>query len=94
MNDSEERKEEEWVGELEIDCAPGSARPDAILKMILSSIDTDLTFDDFKLTHCCFGEWTFRYKKAKEAIYKEARPKIGEQLKTLTAEGAIRYAHW
>ena len=94
MTDQSQDKQQEWVGNLEIDCAPGSARPDAILKLILSSIDTKLSYEDFYLKSCCFGEWTFQYKQEKQALYDAARPKIGEMLKKLNSEGAIRYAEW
>lgn len=92
----EEQQQQQWSENchLEIDCAPGSARPDAILAIVLSSINTTLTSDDFKVVGTFFGEWTFALKKEKEAAYKAAKKEIGDQLKTLNAQGAIRYASW
>lgn len=80
--------------QLEIDCQPGSARPDTILALVLGAANTPLTSKDFKVTGKLFGEWTFVVKEDKEEEYAEARKKIGEQLKILNAQGAIRFASW
>lgn len=87
---------ETWSTEFEvgIDCAPGTARPDTILMLVLQAVDTPLTAADFKVVHTLFGHWTFALRKEKESLYREAKQKIGEQLKKHYAQGSIRYASW
>ena len=87
------QKEELSDIKLQIDCAPGTARPDTILLIILQQVP-NLTTGDFVQTGAFFGEWTFTLKKGKESIYNEHKKIIGQQLKMLNEEGAIRYASW
>lgn len=93
-NTQDYKKEDLSEIEVEIDCAPGSARPDAILATVLSSLGTELVSEDFVKTRCFFGEWTFVLKKGKEAEYEKLKAEIGKSLSDLYKKGALRYASW
>lgn len=94
LNQSVEKRDELSEIKIEIDCAPGSARPDSILTMVLCSINSDLTLNDFVQTGCFFGEWTFVLKKGKEIAYLAHKEEFGKCFKDLHSNGVIRYASW
>ncbi len=75
-----------------IDCAPGSMRPDDILKLVLDN--TDLTSSDFTITSKFFGEWTFVLDESKNDIYNTHKHDIGETMKNMNHNGLIRYGEW
>ena len=75
-----------------LDCAPGSMRPDDVLKLVLDN--TELTSDDFVITSKLFGSWTFELNENKNEIYLKHKSAIGETIKKMFEHGFIRYGEW
>lgn len=74
---------------INIDCAPGSIRPDNILCRAIK--ETSLLETDFTEVSRCFGNWTWTIPMDKYMPHQKA---IGEKLKAFYEMGAIRYAAW
>ena len=48
---------------IELDCPPGSPRPDDLLPIVIEG--TGLTMEDFTCTSRLFGNWTFELNPSK-----------------------------
>lgn len=85
---------------IEIDCAPGGARPNVILELVLATLpvsdkaENNLSYDDFLLTNTFFGEWTFTVKRGREGVYQQHKVLFGQALKKFHEKGVIRFASW
>ncbi|QKF94220.1 hypothetical protein QKU48_gp0762 [Fadolivirus algeromassiliense] len=80
------------IHRIELDCPPGSTRPDTCLSIVLSGLE--LTEDDFVITSKFFGEWTFELKQEKNETYLKLKKEISERIKKLHDQGFIRYGSW
>jgi len=77
---------------VEIDCPPGSPRPDDLFPGVLSG--TPLTPEDFDLVGKFFGNFTWELKKGKEHLYPVAKPVVKSRIEALYHSGQIRYGSW
>lgn len=80
---------------IELDCPPGSIRPDNLLPIVIDG--TGLKVEDFEITSKSFGNWEFTLKEDKEdtnEIYKKCKDKIGTKIKELYKMGRIRYGSY
>jgi hypothetical protein len=79
---------------IELDCSPGSPRPDTLITGVLEG--TGLTTEDFKEPSTWFGNWTYHLKSEPhlEDKYEEAREVIKERVTDLYQRGRIRYGSW
>lgn len=77
---------------IEIDCSPGTARPDTHFKNLLGEID--MREDEFELVGKSFGNWTWRVKSESVTRYEAKRSVVSKLLKKLYDEGVVRYAGW
>ena len=75
---------------IELDCAPGTPRPDALLPQVLAG--TGLELDEPVSTF--FGNWTWAVPADQEEKYLAAKPVLAERIKALYNAGAIRYGSW
>lgn len=78
--------------EVEIDCPPGCVRPDDILRDVLKGLS--ISFNDFKQTSTCFGNWVFQLVEGKEDEFLKNQPILGRRLEKAYHDGRIRYASW
>lgn len=96
IKENEEPVEE--VGEteeqsIELDCPPGSPRPDDLFPDVIK--DTGLEADDFELTSKFFGNWIWSFKnKSKLKVFQDAKPELAKRIKALYDSGKIRYGSW
>lgn len=94
---------------IEIDCAPGSVRPDVYFKQILNGFTSDehqelASFStnylqqnpDCKPTTTLFGNWTWdiTLNENESKHIKIFQEKFSKQLTNLYNNGLIRYASW
>jgi hypothetical protein len=78
---------------IELDCAPGTPRPDDLLPGILEG--TGLTPDDFVITMKFFGWWRFELKPESDIkLFRQHKPVFEERIKALYKQGAIRAGSW
>jgi hypothetical protein len=77
---------------IEIDCAPGTPRPDTVLPLALSN--TEMKVEDFEKTSTFFGNWTYVPLLEKEELYANSQNTIAENLKQAYAKGKCRYCSW
>ena len=78
--------------ELVIDCAPGSTRPNDILKELAEGLG--LTEEDFTVTSKSFGSWTFSIDGENANKCRENIIYIKDFLTSAYNCGRIRYAEW
>lgn len=75
---------------IEIDCAPGSRRPDSYIGKVIEGTGLPAREPSGKL----FGNWTWNYSDIPEDVFNAAKPVLAERLVALYNSGAIRYASW
>lgn len=75
---------------VEIDCAPGTARPDSYFRVICE----DLGIEYFEPVSRLFGNWTWVMPDLTEEQKKVYDEFVGNYLKGLYERGRIRYASW
>jgi hypothetical protein len=82
------------VQTIELDCAPGSPRPDDLIKGVLK--DTPLNLEEHfeEEVPKSFGNWTFIVKKEFTEMYLEHRATFKERITDLYNNGQVRYASW
>ena len=98
---------EEWVNEneatdevgeneirsIELDCAPGSPRPDDLFPGVIA--DTGLEVNDFEITSKVFGNWEFTLKnKSKEKEFDAGKLDFEKRVTALYNSRKIRYGSW
>jgi hypothetical protein len=103
----ESKKFDEWVNEnesteeigetesrsIELDCAPGSPRPDDLFPGVIA--DTGLEEEDFEIVSKVFGNWEFALKnKSKIKEFDEAKSTFEKRVTALYKSGKIRYGSW
>ena len=76
---------------IELDCAPGGARPNEYLPGVLEG--TGLTSDDFTIASKFFGNWKFVCHEDKIEQFVAARETIKGRVKALYPS-RIRYGSW
>lgn len=74
---------------IELDCAPGTPRPDTVLFFVLEG--TALTPLDFTNSGTFFGNWTFCPNPEKLEEYGKAREHIAARISEAYDAGRIRY---
>lgn len=74
---------------IEIDCAPGFARPDVRLKQVLEGTG----IEPKEPASCCFGEWDFKWTddEISDEKWMEVKGEIFARLKDLYEHGQIRW---
>jgi hypothetical protein len=82
---------ENFKHSIELDCAPGSARPDTLLPGVIE--DTGLVLEDFHNTSRSFGNWTFELNPEKNYIYEKYKEIIASRITNLYPS-RIRYGSW
>jgi hypothetical protein len=75
---------------IEIDCPPGSMRPDDFLPEVLR--DTGLAMKEPVVKW--FGNWKWDYSDVPEETWKELQPILKERITRLYDLGRIRYGSW
>lgn len=75
---------------IEIDCPPGSPRPDSYLESVLK----DTGIEPVNATAKTFGNWLFDFDHIPMETWNKANPTIKERLISLYNSGFIRYASW
>ena len=75
---------------IELDCAPGSTRPDAFIGEVIKG--TGLP----KKEECntFFGNWTWDYSEIESKVWKKIQPTLKERIVELYNTGCIRYGSW
>ena len=87
--DSSLCKDGKVVINLNIDCAPGSPRPDGYAKVVFEYLGIEYTEPISKF----FGNWIWHIP-VDEVKYDKELPWISDYLKRLYSRGSIRYAGW
>lgn len=77
---------------IEIDCAPGTPRPDTVLPLALAN--TEMKVEDFERTSTFFGNWTYVPLLEKEELYKKSQNTIKQNLNKAYDEKRCRYCSW
>lgn len=79
---------------IELDCAPGSPRPDDLFPGVIEG--TELKISDFEIVSRLFGNWMFELKagKARAASFVSAKATLRKRVEALYHTGAIRYGSW
>jgi hypothetical protein len=85
-------QEKNETNTVEIDCPPGTPRPDDLFPDVIKG--TGLAVEDFDLVSKVFGNFTWELKAQKNDLYKKAKNTIGERIKALYSQGKIRYGSW
>lgn len=75
---------------IELDCAPGTPRPDTYLPGILEGTGIPVREPVGK----CFGNWTWDYRDIAPEVWNAANLAIGERITNLYHRGRIRYGSW
>jgi hypothetical protein len=75
---------------IEIDCAPGTPRPDTYIAGVIK--DTGLQAKE----PCSkqFGNWVWDYSEVPAEKWAEIRPILKTRVEALYHSGAIRYGSW
>lgn len=77
---------------IEIDCAPGSSRPDSHLIMMCNILGLD--YNQFVIKSKSFGNWEWQVEKSYEDDYKLKQTQVESHLTKLYNTKQIRYASW
>lgn len=79
---------------IELDCAPGSPRPDDLIGGVLKG--TRLKLSDFSTGNPFFGNqmWVLKETAGKDELFAKAKPVLKERVEALYHSGAIRYGSW
>lgn len=75
---------------IELDCAPGAARPDTHIGEVLA--DTGIPLKD--PVSKVFGNWMWDYSDVPQEVWEAAKPKLKERISALYNSGRIRYGSW
>lgn len=75
---------------MEIDCAPGSLRPDDCMSGMCTTLGLEPA--DFTLRSKVFGCWVYEYTGANIGYIKTMRSDMLEYLRAMYDTGSIRYA--
>jgi hypothetical protein len=79
---------------IQLDCPPGSPRPDDLIDSVLKG--TGFEVSDFDTSAPFFGEqtWVLREDVRKDEKFTETKPTFKERISSLYFEGLIRYGTW
>lgn len=75
---------------IELDCAPGTPRPDTYIKDVLA--DTGLPIRD--TISRWFGNWKWDYSDIPADQWNAVQPLLKERIIALHRKGCIRYGSW
>jgi hypothetical protein len=75
---------------IELDCAPGTPRPDHYLPMLLVDTGLEVREPVCKL----FGMWIWDYSDVPTEHWKRAQELLAERIGWLHDAGCIRYGSW
>lgn len=75
---------------IEIDCSPGSPRPDDLFPSVIA--DTGLTTKEPVLKF--FGNYTWDYSDVDPKEWKRIQPVLKARIEQLYHKGRIRYGSW
>ena len=75
---------------VELDCPPGSPRPDDLIGGILEGTGLKEREPVSKF----FGNWTWDYSDIPEEKWKRVKEIVAPKIKKLYANGLIRYGSW
>jgi hypothetical protein len=75
---------------IELDCAPGALRPDALIADVIK--DTGLPLRESVSRF--FGNYTWDYSDIDPETWNTANPTIKTRIEALYNLGAIRYGSW
>jgi hypothetical protein len=78
---------------LELDCAPGTARPGEHLPAVIRGTVLEGKLDPNKPNGCCFGNWRWEYELDEEE-HENLKPILAHRITALYNQGAIRYGSW
>jgi len=77
---------------IDIDCAPGSARPDTYIKYVVGPyVQGDL---DKRIVGKWFGNWTWDFSDIPSENWESWKDYRGEKMTELYNKGCIRYGSW
>ena len=76
--------------QLELDCPPFMARPDALLPCVLRGTGLATTESSTRT----FGSWIYSFDHIEQEEWDKMLPLIASNIKGLYAEGRIRYGAW
>lgn len=77
------------VHAIELDCAPGTPRPDSYIGGVVKGLGLDLKDPVSKL----FGSWSWEFLDT-DAHWEEITPILKERIEALYHRGCIRYGGW
>jgi len=75
---------------IELDCAPGMARPGALIESVIK--DTGLVLKD--PISKFFGNWCWNYGDVPKEVWNKAQELLKERIEALYNAGVIRYGSW
>jgi hypothetical protein len=75
---------------IELDCAPGQVRPDALLVGVLAGTSLAPREPVSKF----FGNWVFDYSDVADGLWASIKPTLKERITALYHQGRIRYGSW
>ena len=75
---------------IELDCPPGSARPDSYISNVLEGTGLEVKEPVAKF----FGEWKWDYSDVPEEVWNSLKPLFEERISKLYHSGCIRYGSW
>lgn len=78
------------VKTIELDCAPGSPRPDAYIGKVLEGTGIEVREPVSKL----FGNWTWKFDDVSDEKWLLHNDTFAERIKELHSRGCIRYGSW
>lgn len=77
---------------IELDCAPGSPRPNELLPSVLEG--TGVTIDPDETVSRFFGNWKWQVPDDQVEAYLVARDRVKARVTELYRRGLIRYGSW
>lgn len=78
------------VQTIELDCAPGTSRPDSYIKGVIK----DLALPEREPVSKLFGNWTWDYSDIDAELWNAIKPILANRITKLFNEGYIRYGSW
>lgn len=75
---------------IELDCAPGTARPDAYIAGVLEGTGLPVKEPEARF----FGNWTWCFDYPRDEWERDIQPVIKPRIEALYHSGAIRFGSW
>ena len=77
---------------IELDCAPGGIRPDALIAEVMKS--SGVEYDGRQPISRFFGNWKWDFSDIPDATWNKASAIFKERIEKLYSSGIIRYGSW